>query len=255
MKMTCWTKGPLTLGIVACSLGAITAQADPWTGNGELGYVNVTGNTESETFTTKAKVTKEHGNWHHGAKINAIKSENEGEVQAESYEAGWRSEYSFTERFFGFGDIRYFDDKFDSFTEIYTGAIGLGYHIFNSDDLAWQISAGAGYRATDEIIIIEGPDPDSEDDDTELFEDIGSVSYLLESDYSQQLTESTKLENYTRVEIADDNTFSQNVTGLSVAINSTLALKLGYEVRHNSDPTPNFESTDRISTVTIVFNF
>lgn len=225
--------------------------ADPWIGEGELGFVEISGNTNSKTLTAKGKFEKVHNSWKHIAKANAIQSSNDDLVQSESYSAGWRSEYDFTERAFGFGDIRYFDDKFDSFTGIYTGAVGAGYRIFNrEDDLTWEVSIGAGYRATDEILLVNPPDPTPYTE-----EDVSSTTYLLESDYDWHITGNTRLENYTRVEVAADNTFSQNVTGFSVNINSTLALKLGYDIRHNSDPSPGFESTDRISTVTIVFSF
>ena len=105
---------------------------------------------------------------------------------------------------------------------------------------SWNLSAGLGYReTTDEI----------------TQEDISGVTYLLESDYKHQLVESTAFENYTRVEISADNTFSQNITSLSVAINAALALKVTLEVRNNSDPAPGFKSTDRITSINIVYSF
>lgn len=217
-----------------------SAHADPWTGKGELGYVQVSGNTESETLNAGIRLEKIHDKWKHVAKASAIRAAEDDEASSESYGASWRSEYSLSARSFTFGDIRYFDDKFDSFEEIYTISAGFGYKVFNREGLTWDLSAGIGYRDT----AIESTQ-----------EDISSITYILESDYKQQLTESTTLENNTRAEIAHDNSFIQNVLGISISINSSLALKVSYDVRHNTQPEPGDVSTDKIFSTNIVYSF
>ncbi len=107
------------------------------------------------------------------------------------------------------------------------------------DHKSWNLSLGVGYRDT----TVESTQ-----------EDVSGVAYLVESDYKHQLVETTAFENYTRVEITDDNTFSQNITSLSVAINSALALKASLELRNNSDPAPGFKSTDRITSINVVYS-
>ena len=220
-------------------------QADDWTGKGELGYVLVSGNTESETLNAALKFEKIHNKWKHNAKFSAITSEADDSngvkvKSSDSVSAGWRSQYSLSERAYTFGDFRYFDDKFDSFEEIYTASFGFGYSVIKQEMMTWDISLGVGYRdTTDEV----------------TQEDLSGVSYLIESDYQYQITESTKFENDTRFELNSDNNFVQNVAGLSVSINSSLALKLLYDVRYNSDPSPGFDSTDRIFSTNIVYSF
>ena len=38
-------------------------------------------------------------------------------------------------------------------------------------------------------------------------------------------------------------------------MNKKLALKLGYQVRHNSEATPGIEATDQLITTNLVYNF
>lgn len=228
------------LSIFILLAGSTLAVADDWTGKGELGFVQVSGNTESEVLNAAFEMEKVLDKWKHTAKLSAVTASSDDVKSADSQSAGWRSEYTFSERTFGFGDVRYFNDEFDSYEEIYTVAAGAGYKVILKDHMTWDLSAGAGYRST----VVELTE-----------EDENGLAYLLESDYKHHLTETTDFENYTRVEIADDNTFSQNITSLAVSINSSLALKASFEIRHNSDPSPGFESVDRITSVNVVYSF
>ena len=64
-----------------------------------------------------------------------------------------------------------------------------------------------------------------------------------------------KLLDTTLVEAGSNNTFLQNDTGLAVSMNDRLALKVGYQVRHNSDVTPGTKKTDTLLTTNLVFKF
>jgi len=55
------------------------------------------------------------------------------------------------------------------------------------------------------------------------------------------------------VETGSDNTYLQNDIGLEVSINGALALRLGYQVRHNSDVLPGTEKTDTLATVGLIY--
>jgi len=256
--MECNVKKIFLLSCVS-ALCTTSVFANEWTGKGELGFVDVSGNTQSRTLNGALTMEKIAEQWKHIAKIAALQSSSDGDDKSESYSAGWRSEYSFDERLYGFGDIRYFEDKFDSFDEIYTVAVGAGYRVILEDDIKWNLSAGIGYRdttlntVTEEVRapitnILISPR-------TVTHEDISGATLLLESDYKHKLSDTTNFENYTRIEPTRDNTFAQNVTGLSVSINSALALKVSYDVRYNTDPAKGSNSTDRITSVNVVYSF
>ncbi|GAB2189231.1 DUF481 domain-containing protein [Sessilibacter sp. MAH2] len=214
--------------------------AGEWGGVGEAGLILVDGNSQSKTLNSALEITNKGKRWEHSGNLDATSAESENEKSAESYTAAWDSKYLLNERTFLFGDLRYFNDKFDSFEEINSVGAGAGYKIFLSEELQWDVSAGLGYRQTE----LE-----------ESGEDQSGATFLVTSSYNQQLTETTSLSNVTRVESGDDNTFVQNKLGLNVAINSSLALKLGYEVRYNSEPAAGDESQDTITSVNLVYKF
>ena len=57
------------------------------------------------------------------------------------------------------------------------------------------------------------------------------------------------------VESGSDNTFLENDTALSVSINDRLALKIGLNIRHNTDVTGLVDDTDTLTTANLVYNF
>jgi putative salt-induced outer membrane protein len=76
------------------------------------------------------------------------------------------------------------------------------------------------------------------------------------ADDSWQVFESTLWTNRLLIESGSDNTFTQFNTALAVAMNTKLSLKLGFEIRNNSDlPPGNAENTDTITTANLVYNF
>ncbi|GLS26781.1 YdiY family protein [Marinibactrum halimedae] len=229
---------------VAAPISAQDTEEEPqeksWSGKGEAGMVIVEGNSESEVINAALEFSRKKGGWEHIARISAISAENDGEKDAESYLAEWTTKADFNARSFGYGETRYFEDRFDSYEGIVSIGLGAGYRVVMRDHVNWELSAGVGYRSTEF---------------EETGEDQSGTTFLANSLYTHQLTETTFFSNDTRVESSSDNTFVQNILGLSVTINSQLAMKFGYETRYNSEAADEDENTDTITSVNLVYNF
>ena len=55
------------------------------------------------------------------------------------------------------------------------------------------------------------------------------------------------------IESGSDNTYIQNDLGLEVTIKGSLGLRVGYQVRHNTDVTPGLEKTDTLTTLGLIY--
>jgi putative salt-induced outer membrane protein len=73
-------------------------------------------------------------------------------------------------------------------------------------------------------------------------------------EYKQALTGNTQLYNTLLMESGSDNTFAQNDTGVTVAMNEAFALKAGVQLRHNTDVGPGIEKTDTLTTLNLVYD-
>ncbi|MEO7199597.1 MAG: DUF481 domain-containing protein, partial [Dokdonella sp.] len=73
--------------------------------------------------------------------------------------------------------------------------------------------------------------------------------------FKHNFNETTAFENIFLVEAGSGNTFMQNDAGVAVSMNSKLALKVGYQVRRNSDVSPGTDKTDQMVTTNLVYKF
>jgi putative salt-induced outer membrane protein len=235
--------------IFAGSLALLSAQgfAD-WTGQGELGLVVSKGNSETETANVKVEMSNEINDWKHTAGIVALYASQDDVDTAERWAIYGESDYSFTPKMYGFGAFRYEEDEFSGFDSQATFSGGVGRKFIDSETTKLSGTVGIGYRileTSDEVddlgnVITRG--------DTEN-EAIGRGTVNFEHVF----TETTKLINAFVVETGSSNTFAENATSLQVKMSDKLALSVGFTVRHNSEPPDGFVSTDKLTTINLVY--
>ena len=108
------------------------------------------------------------------------------------------------------------------------------------------MQGGPGYRFAERRgECLDSPLPDDIDDcaDRGPSESENSVIFRGDLGLDHQLTETTKIVERFLVEAGSDNTYLQNDLGLEVSINGALALRVGYQVRYNTDVLPGTENT------------
>lgn len=238
---------PVLLG---CAL-AVTLSSNvnaQWQGQGEAGFINASGNTDSQTLNLALKFKNEGEIWTHEFGLGTYQASNNDIDSAESVSANYGVKYSISERSYLFGSLSYLDDDFDGFTEQSSAALGYGYKVFDTEPVGWELGIGVGYRDTSELIRLA--------DGTELEgRDLSSGTLVLKSDYRNQFTESTQFVDKFTAEIGSDNSFIENDAALIVSINEKFALKAGLLIRHNTDPAPGADETDTITSANLVYNF
>lgn len=212
-----------------------------WTGSGELGYVQTTGNTETASLNLALNFVYEKDRWRHRLGATALGSEEDSVVDNERYTFNGQSDFKLSDRSYLFGAFRYAADKFESYDPTYTLTTGYGYSMIDNGVHNLLGEIGAGYRFQEERL-------------TGIEHDEAIIRGRL--DYSWAITDGTRFGNKFLVEHGDDNTYLQNDTSLSVAINSKFAVKATYQIRHNSElPIGDNENTDTQFTTNLVYNF
>lgn len=203
----------------------------------ELGYVNISGNSESETFLAKFEAEYDYKRWEHFLGLEALNASQDDQRSAEKYLASLQSDYTFAPHAYAFSNLDYEKDRFSGYEYQAYWAIGAGYKLIDTDSHTLRLEAGPGYRVSD-------PDPGKTKEEL-----IGLVS----EKYSWIISETSEFEQSLASEIGESNTRTRFKASLISQINSTLSMKLGYALTHNSDVGPNVEKTDRETTVTLVF--
>jgi putative salt-induced outer membrane protein len=245
--------------IAAAVLAAapLVASADGgWAGSGELGFAASRGNAKSENLNAKLNFSMEDDVWKDTFYLTALRAKgNTTSIQtidgvptavtrydytANRYETGASIGYKFDERSYLVGALRYENDDFSPFDYQAVLSLGYGYTAIKNERTELSFEIGPGYKRFEPVLTSEAES------------DVVGRGLI---GFRHRFNENTAFENTFLVEAGSDNTFYQNDAGLVVNMNKTLALKLGYQVRHNSDVAPGLKKTDQLMTTNLVYNF
>ncbi len=235
-------------GLMTCA----TAQGGDWLGKTEAGWVMARGNTDTDSANAKIDIAYELEQWKHSLYAAGLYGTNNEIKSAERWEARLQSDYKLTERMFVFGALRYEQDHFSGFDYQGSATAGLGYKFIDTEATKLTGTLGGGYRRLrpEQLIKDEAGRVIQRIKGEESSEFVGNAGVKFE----HQLTASTKILDTLLVEAGSTNTFAQNDLSLEVSMTGTLALALGYSIRHNTDPPTGLEKTDRLTTVNLVYN-
>ena len=226
----------IAIGLAALS----TAARADWTGKGELGFVQASGNTSNSTLDAKLKLSNTWDVWKETLDLEALRAATNGVDTAQRYLATSQTDYALTERSFLFGNLAYRRDKFSGFTYQLDASTGYGYKLIDTktEKLSTQMGVGYGrlqYQNTDQTK--------------------SNAVVTAGLDYENALTDTTKVVDKFGYTAGSANQLMHNFLGLEVKMTTALALSVGLDIQHNSNPPAPKKTTDTLTTVNLVFGF
>lgn len=220
-------------------------EKSPWTSSVELGVINTTGNTKTQTAAAKADVTYEVEKWRHNGHVEGYGSSSEdadtGEsvTSAERYLLAGKSDYKFNEYDYVFGLVKLQKDLFSGFEYEHVVALGYGRKLIKQADMELDVEIGPGVR----FYKVDNGISDEE------------ALIRLAGKYWWAITDHSKFTQDLVVEAGEDLTSTTSVTGLQANINSALAMKLTFTAKNKSDVPVGTKETDTETALTLVYNF
>jgi putative salt-induced outer membrane protein len=211
-----------------------------WKGQGELGLAVSKGNTDSQTLVGKLDGAYEDELWKHSFGLAFLYNKSDDVESARRYEFFGNTGRRLSDRSYVLGTVRHERDHFSAYEYQWTAALGYGYEAIKSDLTHLTFEIGPGYRWSKR----QG-------------EQVKANEAIVRGymDFGHQLTDTTSFYDTLLIEAGQDNTFARNNLGLQVAMTDALALKAGFEVRHNTDVLPGTKKTDTLTTVNVVYGF
>lgn len=220
--------GAVAIITFACGVQASPFYAPPppaeddavFSGDMELGFTQLSGNTDSRTLLGKGRLTWLTGDWTHSLR-GEVRNVSRGDTtSAEQYLAAWRERYDFDGDHYLFGFARWEKDRFSGYDRQVTAIAGYGRQLLDSDTHRLSVEAGPGYRFDD-----------VEDEESEgLAVAYGAVAY------DWQLSPTAAFSQELSLEATSDNSTARSYSALTARINSRMALRLSHEIRRNSQP-------------------
>ena len=224
------------------------------TGGGELGFAAASGNSNNESFNGRLDLTYQDGGaWRHSASLFGLHSRSEYNRQlddgsvvrdrrttANRYTVTANSAYLMDDRGTLNTSVRHEQDDFGTYSRQQSVSLSYGNRVIENERAHLDLQVGPGFRRAYDTL-----------DDRNEASFIGRG--LIDLRYA--LSENTEIVNKLLVESGEYNTFAQNDLGVSVTMNSHLALKAGWQARHNSDVAPDIKKTDTLTTMNVVYRF
>ena len=261
------------LCIPALALADSPADTSNWSGSGEFGLANATGNTKSLNVDAKFKLAYEDDIWKDAFFLDANRAKSnvktpiveDGVVvgQAASYQTtanhfdiGGSLGYKFNPRSYLIGAARYDHDDFAPNRWQEVASIGFGYIMLKNAHSELSFEAGPGYKRYQPQTYTQvdtGTTPPTATVVKPPVEDEAIGRGLV--NYKLALTDSASLQETFLAEIGSENKYYQNDIGLAVAMTKTLALKIAYENRYNSNIVPGTRHMDSLFTTNLVYSF
>lgn len=269
-------KKTLMVGALLAAVVSFGAQADDaapsnpadnggWTGTGEFGFASAYGNTRSENINAKLGLNQENDMWKNNFFLTGLRSEadvkvvdangntsNQLTTTANRYDAGASVGFKLDPRSYIVTATRYEHDDFGA--NLWQGivSVGYGYIALKTESTELSFEAGPGYkeyRPADLTEAVNGTSVRVQQDTQSEAVGRGLINYKY------RLTDNTALENTLLVEAGSKNQYYQNDIGMSVSMTKKMALKLGYQVRYNSDVQQDTKHTDTLLTTNLLYNF
>lgn len=210
-----------------------------WSSEAELGFIQTTGNTETESLNFRFGLNNKRKDWEHTLKVESTNSSDSTGATAERYFLSFKSQYSLSELDYLFGRIKYEDNRFSGYNYQASEVLGYGRRLVNSGKLKINTEVGAGVRQN------------SFDNGSSNAESI----FVIGGDVNWKISKTASLTEEITIEIGEDRTISKSVSGLETKINHSLSSKITYTVKNSSDVPVGTRKTDTELAVTLVYAF
>lgn len=211
----------------------------PWSGKVSLGYLSTSGNTDTTTYKTAFEVAYEKNKWKHELSGGANGAEDTGVSTAESYQSAWQTNYSFTEHDYLFGLISWNKDRFSGVTEQLSQTVGYGRRVISTPSHILNLEIGAGNR-----------DADLSDGTSES----GAIA-RGGLDYTWLFSETSGFSQKLNIETGSDNTYIESISELRAKLVGDLNIVLSYTIRDNSDVPIGNVNTDKLTAISVEYDF
>ncbi|HAV80096.1 MAG TPA: DUF481 domain-containing protein [Erythrobacter sp.] len=222
---------------------------DRWSGEGELGAFQSSGNTESVGVAAALRLDREGIDWTHSIRLRADYQRQNGSTSREQFAASYEPRWQFDENIFAYGLAQYERDRIQGFSSRYSVSGGFGYRVIDNPKLKLSLKAGPAYRVTD---FTDGTSADR-------------LAGLVGLDFDWQMLDRLKLtqdvealaETGGEATLIFDgaNTTINLVTGLDFRVSNRLRSRLSYKIEYDSNPPAGSVGTDTLTRATLIYGF
>lgn len=215
-----------------------------WSGNAELGFIQTSGNSDTQSFNGKFNIVRDLQPLKTAFKLEALTSEESGESSKEKYLSEFKLDYSLGEFDYFTSLLAYEDDRFSGYQYQSTLSLGYGYRVWNEEQGKLDLEVGPGYRRN--ALEIRNDQGDKIEEEA-----VGRLGLNFEI----KIGEGAKFTEVITIEGGNSSTVYKSDMGLQSTLIGALAMKINYQIKHTDEVPEGTENTDSLVGVTLVYSF
>lgn len=224
----------------SAALAADDAPASPWSGSAELGFINTSGNTDTQSTNGGFALKHKGEKWDKAVKISALTSKENNTTSKEKYNGEVKFDRNFSERSYLVINGTQERDRFNGFEYQTTASVGYGYRAIKEEDMNLALEAAPGYSR------------DKQKESGDISED---AILRLGLNFDWAITDGVSFIEEFTADIGEDNSTYKSETGLKSKIIGALATKITYKVKYVEEVPDENKNTDRELAITFVYSF
>lgn len=233
---------PALLAVGALSSApAFAADPEGWSGDAAFGLLNSSGNTDSRSMNGKLDLEYASLPWRNTFGATAINtSDSSGDTSAEQYTATNQLDYVITDTHYLFGALDFSKDMFGATRERFSETVGYGNRLLDTPVNRLDVQAGIGARQSQE-----------QDTRDRYDEFIGTAAIK----YRWTISKTSTFNQSLSVEAGSENTYTESISELKLAVVGNLYAGLSFTVQNNSRVTEDTKHTDTYTAVNLSYSF
>lgn len=236
------------------------AAAQGLSGEGSLSGSQTTGNSSTTVIGAGLKLSDHYDGWLVNGVLNADYGRNNGVTSINDQYASLQAGRDLNSTVYVYGKLSDTRNRFIGyFNQFFVGA-GVGAHVLKGPQLTWTVEAAPGYE-TSKLVHNWGTQH--------------GIAGNVASKLGYKVNDAVSLANDTNLTFTHYNTLDRelysagvntpvvlgssstldNTTSLTAKLRSKLALRVSYEVNHQTSALPGFKSTNTYSKFSLVYGF
>lgn len=230
--------------LLAGTSAVFAADKNGLTGTGEAAFSKSSGNTDEEKIYASLKLNYAQTAYKIKGLLEADSAKTGSTQTKERYVADFQGDKAFPTmpKLYGFGQIRFENDRFQAIDLSSSYLAGLGYKFITEKDMTLTGEVGLGYQSI------------NYNDDTST-EDFDQAITKLKADFTYQINESVNFAQDVIVIAGADQRKTEANTSLGVKMSTALSLKATYKIRHNNTPATGQENIDTDLVLGVIYDF
>jgi len=246
-------KKSIAMIMIVLGIGAMPLFADDpaeeeekepaWVGSLGLSWVATSGNSDTSSVGLDFNLEKKADPWGWVFVGRGNKANDSGVTTAENYLFGARGVRKLSEKWEVFGGLQWSKDPFTGYDSQTVASLGATYIAMDGDRVKLAFDGGLAYTWEDQV---------SPDAQVDYLGGLFGVTFEWKLGEKSKLVE--RLVYYPNFDNSTDWRLT-SFTAIEADVNSWMALRFGYDIRHRNQPIGDSDKTDTTSTASVVFKF